>query len=344
MSAFRRRLEPASGVLGNAPPPDSATRSDRIRRLVRQADQHATTVGPWLTLLVLVIVGTIVSGSFLTSHNLRNIGAQAAPLGMVALGQTIVIIAGGIDVSVGALVSLTTVVAARTMVDSNAMILPTVLLVLAIGLAVGLVNGALIARLKTDAFVTTFAMMLVVSGAALVYSQGSPANNLTSAFRTISQGTVLGVSVSVYAFALACAAVWFLLARTAWGRLVYAAGGNPRAAYLSARRVNLVTVGGYVACSLLAVIGGLFLVARLGTGDTNAGSGWELEAIAAVLVGGTPFGGGRGGVMGPVAGVLILTTLFNLTNLLSLPDYSQLIIRGAAVVIGVALYSRRSAR
>jgi ribose transport system permease protein len=297
----------------------------------------------YLALLTLMVVASILSSSFLEKDNLLNIGQQAAPLAIVAFGQTIVILAGGIDVSVGAVISLTTVVVSTEMGSDPGMVAPAVLLVLAIGLVVGLANGILISRLGTDPFVTTLATLLILQGAALVYTQGSPTSGLTPGFREISESKVLGVPTSIYIVAAVFAVCWFLLRRTTWGRSIYAIGGNDRATFLSGRRSALIQMSAYVACSLLAVVAGLVLAARLGTGEVSAGSGFELDSIAAVLIGGTAFGGGRGRISGTIAGVLILIVLFNLANLLSLPSEIQDIVRGVAIVLGVALYSRRSA-
>jgi ribose transport system permease protein len=184
--------------------------------------------------------------------------------------------------------------------------------------------------------------MLIQRGATLVYTQGAPRSSLTPQFREISEGSFAGLPLSLYAFALLFIVVWFALRRTAWGRRVYAVGANLRAARLSGQPTMRVEVSVYVQCSLLAAVAGLFLVARLGSGDINAGSGFELSAIAATLIGGTSFGGGRGGVAGTLAGVLLITILINQVSLLALPNFVQLIVRGVVVVLGVALYSRRS--
>ena len=300
------------------------------------------TTGAYLALLALLVASAVASPAFLRPDNLVNIARQAVPLGIVALGETIVILVGGLDVSVGAVITLTTAVTASVMASSNARVLPTVALVLAIGLAVGAINGVLVAVLRADPFVTTLASMLILRGATLVYTQGAPRSNLTPGFREISEGDFLGLPISLYAFSLLFLAAWFALRRTVWGRRVYAVGANVRAARLSGQPTMRVEISAYVLCSLLAAVAGLFLVARLGSGDVNAGSGFELNAIAAALIGGTAFGGGRGGVAGTLAGVLVMTTLINLVSLLALPNFVQLIVRGVVVVLGVALYSRRS--
>jgi len=297
----------------------------------------------YLVLVSLFVIAAIASPDFLDKQNLLNIGRQAAPLAIVALGQTIVILCGGIDVSVGAVMSLTTVVVSQEMGGDPSMVLPAVMIVLALGAVIGLANGVLISRVGTDPFVTTLAALLIVQGAALVYTQGTPSNGLTPGFRQISEGELLGIPASIFFAAAVFALIWFLLGRTIWGKSIYAIGGNLRATYLSGRRTALIQTSAYVACSLLAVVAGLLLAARIGTAEVKAGSGFELEAIAAVLIGGTAFGGGRGRVAGTIAGVLILVILFNLVNLLSLPSEIQLIVRGLVIVLGVAVYSRRPA-
>ena len=298
-------------------------------------------LGAYLALLALIIVSTAVSSDFLTADNLRNVLRQSAPLAIVALGQTVIILAGGLDVSVGAVISLTTVVAANVMNLDSSMVVPTILVVLAIAAVIGAVNGFLIGYLKADAFVTTLAMMLMITGGALVYTKGAPSDNLTRGFRQASEGSTLGLPNGIFLVAVVLVALWFALRHTVWGRRVYAIGANPRVALLTGQPGPRTVMSAYVLCSVLAGCAGLLLVARLGSGDVNAGDGWELDAIAAVLIGGTVFGGGRGGVSGTIAGVLVLTVLFNLVGLLALPDWVQLIVRGLVIVAGVALYSRR---
>lgn len=297
--------------------------------------------GAYLVLLVLVVVSTAASGAFLTGSNLSNVLRQGSPLAVVALGQTVVILAGGLDVSVGAVISLSTVVAARVMNGEPSMVAPTVLIVLGLAAGVGLVNGFLIGYLRADAFVTTLASMLIVNGGVLVYTQGAPAASLTHGFRQISEGSTIGLPNNVFFVAVVLLVVWFALRHTVWGRRIYAVGSNPRVARLTGQPSSRTVMLCYVVCGFLAGVAGLLLVARLGGGAVNAGEGWELEAIAAVLIGGTVFGGGRGGVAGTIAGALVLTVLFNLFGLLALPDWVQLIARGAMIVLGVAMYSRR---
>jgi ribose transport system permease protein len=318
--------------------------TETLRRRATWTGMITPTLAAFLILFSLLVVASILSSSFLDQRNLLNIGRQAAPLAIVAMGQTIVILAGGIDVSVGALISVTTVVVSTEMASDPNMVLPAILIVLVIGLIVGLVNGVLISRVGTDPFVTTLATMLILQGAALVYTQGSPTSGLTPGFRKISESDILGIPTSIFIVVAILALCAFALRKTAWGRQIYAIGSNLRATNLSGRRTAVIQISSYVACSLLAVVSGLVLAARLGTGEVSAGSGFELDAIAAVLIGGTAFGGGKGRIAGTIAGVLILVVLFNLVNLLALPSVIQYIVRGVAIVFGVALYSRQPVR
>ena len=313
------------------------------RRRRRSWSYYAPILGPWLILVILIIVAAALSPAFLDPTNLRNILRQAAPLAIVALGQTLVILIGGIDVSVGSVISLTTVIGGSVMADSNARILPTVLTVVAVGVVVGLFHYLLIVRIGTDAFVTTLGTLLALEGLNLIYTGGAPRSNVTDEFRKLAEGTIVGVPVVIPLVALLAAGLGFLLRRTSFGRRFYAVGGNEAAARLSGVRSTRIQGTAYVLCSVLAVLAGLVLLARIGTGATLAGEGLELDSIAAVLIGGTVFGGGKGGVGGTIAGVMILTILFNIFNLLAISRFAHLIIKGVVIVVGIAMYSRRSA-
>jgi ribose/xylose/arabinose/galactoside ABC-type transport system permease subunit len=314
------------------------------RRWLVTLRRHQSTVGPWLILLLLVVVSAVISPDFLSTTNLLNILRQAAPLMIVALGQTLVILVGGIDVSVGAVIATTTVIGGSLMRDDNAMIIPTVLVVVGVGVVIGLVHYLFIVRIGTDALVTTLGTMLILSGLNLIYTGGAPRSNVTDLFRKLSDGRLLGIPVIVIVALAIAAALAYGLRRSTFGRRVYAVGSNKGAARIAGIRANRVEGRAYIACSVLAVVAGLALLARIGTGDTAAGEGMELDAIAAVLIGGTAFGGGKGSAEGTVAGVLILTVLFNIFNLMGISRFAHLIVKGVVVILGVALYSTRSRR
>lgn len=297
--------------------------------------------GPWLLLGLLVVTAAALSPAFLSQTNILNVLRQAAPLAIVAMGLTLVILIGGIDVSVGAVISITTVIGGSVMQDSNARILPTVLICLALGLVIGVAHYLLIVRIGTDPFVTTLGTMLILMGANLIYTGGAPRSNVTAFFRQLTEGSIAGVPVVIYFVALIAIVLILAMRRSTWGRRLYSVGGNAEASRLSGVRSHRIQGSAYIICSMLAVVSGLVLLARIGTGATAAGTGMELDAIAAVLIGGTVFGGGKGGVEGSLAGVLILTVLFNIFNLLAISRFAHLIIKGIVIIIGIALYSRR---
>lgn len=315
--------------------------ASRPTLLVSVVRTHWSAFGPWVILLGLVVISALISPAFLSTTNLVNILRQAAPLMIVALGQTLVILAGGIDVSVGALIATTTVIGGSFMRDSDAMILPTVLVVIGVGVVVGLVHYLLIVRIRTDALVTTLGTMLILSGLNLIYTGGAPRSNVTDLFRKLSDGRIIGIPIIVIVALVIATVLAFGLRRSTFGRRLYAVGSNREAARLAGIRAHRVEGRAYVACSVLAVVAGLALLARIGTGDTAAGNGMELDSIAAVLIGGTAFGGGKGRAEGTVAGVLILTVLFNIFNLMGISRFAHLIVKGVVVIIGVALYSTR---
>ncbi len=297
--------------------------------------------GPWVILIALVVISTLISSDFLSTTNLVNILRQAAPLMIVALGQTLVILVGGIDVSVGAVIATTTVIGGSLMRDSNAMIIPTILVVIGVGLVIGLVHYLLIVRVGTDALVTTLGTLLILGGLNLIYTGGAPRSNVTDLFRQLSDGRLVGIPIIVIVALVLAAILAFGLRRSTYGRRVYAVGSNREASRLAGIRSKGVEGRAYIACSVLAVVAGLALLARIGTGDTAAGEGMELDSIAAVLIGGTAFGGGKGRVEGTIAGVLILTVLFNVFNLMGVSRFAHLIVKGVVVIVGVALYSSR---
>jgi ribose/xylose/arabinose/galactoside ABC-type transport system permease subunit len=272
--------------------------------------------------------------TFPTGGNLANILRQNAFTAVLAVGVTLTILTGGIDLSVGSVVALSGVLCADALAHGHG-VLAGVLVGIALGAVVGLANGALVTRLRIPPFIVTLAMMLVVRGAALKYTK---ARNIqipepvSSAFATLSNGltpAVLMLAVVVLA--------WLLLVRTAFGRHVYAVGGNVEAARLSGLRVERILVSVYVLCGALAGLAGVMLASRLNSGDFNAGQFSELDAVAAAVVGGTSLFGGRGSVWGTLAGVLFIGTLNNGLNLYEVQEYDQKIVKGLVLLAATSL-------
>jgi ribose/xylose/arabinose/galactoside ABC-type transport system permease subunit len=306
--------------------------------------QRAARGAIWVVLLALTIISSIVSPVFLTQRFIATLLKQAASLGIVAVGQTLAILTGGIDLSVASVMALMSVLASHWMNGEDRLALPVSLLALAVAAAIGLANGLMVTKLKIPAFIATLGMVLMVQGARFVYTGGTPKGSIPEVLEFIGGGMVGPVPAAVIVW-VAMVAVFVVLTRwTTFGRRLYAVGGNPRTAHLSGVNVNGVTITAYVLCSLLAGVAGLVLTGYSGFADNWLGRGKDLDSIAAVVVGGTLFSGGRGGVLGTVAGVLIITIVYNLVLLLGLDEEVQRIVKGTAIILAVALYAGLRAR
>lgn len=294
-----------------------------------------------LSFLLLCLALTLLSDRFLTAANLLNVLRQATINGIIAVGMTYVILTAGIDLSVGSVLALATVVAADLMQRG----LPVPLGVLAglgVGTLAGLVNGLLIARTGIPPFVVTLGMMTVARGLALTYTQGRPITGLPASFTFLGAGFLGPIPMPIVIFALVFGVGYFVLARTVFGEWVYALGDNPVAARLTGLPTRRVTALVYVISGFLAALAGLILVARLNSAQPTAGLGFEFDAIAAVVVGGTSFAGGEGGLFGTLLGVLIIQVLNNGLNLLNVSPLWEGVVKG--VVIALALLLHRAAR
>jgi ribose transport system permease protein len=261
----------------------------------------------------------------------------------VAAGMTVVILTGGIDLSVGAVMALSMTAAAGAMLAG----VPSpvaVLLALAIGLLCGSINGVLIAYARLPAIIVTLAMMEVPRGAALLYSGGYPLSDLPAAFGFWGRGQVLGVQMPVVIMALVFAATYLMLNHAPLGRCIYGLGGNAEAARLSGVPVQRVKLLAYALSGLTAAISGVVLSSRLMSGQPNAGEGFELDAIAAVVLGGTAITGGRGHILGTLIGALTLGVLSNGLNLMEVSPYTQRVLKGVIIVLAIYAGTRRRER
>lgn len=298
----------------------------------------------WVVLLVLTVVSASVSPVFLTQRFISTLLKQAASLGIVAVGQTLAILTGGIDLSVASVMALMSVLSADLMSGQNSRVVPIGLFCLAVAATIGLVNGLLVTKLRIPAFIATLGMILVVQGIRFVYTGGSPRGSIPTVLRFIGSGMVGPIPAAVIVWGVVVLAFVTIMRRTTFGRRIYAVGGNPSTAHLSGVNVNGIIIAAYTLCSFLAGVAGLVFTGYNGFADNWLGRGFELNSIAAAVVGGTLFEGGRGGVIGTVAGVLIITILFNLVLLLGLDEEYQRIVKGVAIILAVALYARLRAR
>jgi ribose/xylose/arabinose/galactoside ABC-type transport system permease subunit len=296
-----------------------------------------------LVLLILVVAGAVLSPEFTTAANLRNIINQAAPLALLALGQTFVIAAGLIDLSVGQLMGLVTILASDFMRGQPELALPALALALATGLAVGLANGLLDRWLKIHPLILTFGMLSVLQGLIFAYTDQS-VGQASPAFIWLAGGALLAIPVPLIIVSGFGILGHWLLTRTRFGLHLRAVGANPdhaRRAGVPVRRIRMLI---FLLSGASAGLAGILLTGRLGTGYPHAGSGFELDAIVAVVLGGTSLAGGRGSVIGTLAAVLVLAILGNLLNLLGIPAFTQTAIKGCIIVLAILVQQPRSVR
>jgi ribose transport system permease protein len=318
---------------------------ERATRAARTPLRAMRDYGIVLTLVALVIVLSLASDAFLTTTNLFNILDQWAPLGIIALGMTLVLIAGGFDLSAGAVFALAGVIAATAANEFG--IVPGILLGCAVGLVAGVINGALITGAGINAFVATLATSIMLGGVTLAITDGTLVFVEVQGFNTFARGELFGIRYPVFMFAAAILVAYVVLHKSTFGRYVYAVGGNPEAARLSGIRVGWVQTGTYMAVGTAAGLAGVILASRLSTATPDAG-GFTLlfDVFAAVIIGGTSIAGGYGAVWRTVLGVLLLALIGNGFNLLNVDQVYQRIIFGAIILFAVWVdaWSRRQAR
>jgi len=283
-----------------------------------------------------VAVFAAIAPQFLSVPNLVNVGLSIAITGILAVGMTMVILTGGIDLSVGSVVALAGVVAATlaSRGDSSGVAFG-IAAALAIGLGVGLFNGVVIAHFRVPPFVATLAMLTICRGLAFIISGGRSIGNLPESFNYVGRSRLLGVPLPVVLMALVFLGGWFLLRRTVIGRYIYAVGGNRKATFfagVNTKRVILIT---YVLNGLLVGLAGYVLASRLGAGVPNSGIQYELDVIAAVVVGGTSLTGGQGSVVGTFWGAVFIGILNNGLNLFGVDPYMQKIALGVVLLLAV---------
>lgn len=286
----------------------------------------------WMLLIVALIL-FIATPFFLTTSNLLAIVLAASITALLAIGQTFVIILAEIDLSVGAMLGFTGVITALAIPDLG--LAGSLLVGVLAGAAAGLINGLLVTKVNMPSFIATLATMSILSGLTLYITQGNPRTVTSSGFKTIGQGNLVGVPNPIWIL-LACTIVFGIgLARTKFGRQVYATGDNFEAARLSGMPVDRIKIAAFMISGVLAAIAGFILTARLGTAQPTAGVGLELTAIAAVIIGGTSLTGGRGAVVGTVIGALLLGTIDNGLNLLNVSPFLQDVVKGAVILFAV---------
>lgn len=295
--------------------------------------------------LTLYVATALATGqhAYLTGEGFVGLTQRMVGLGIVALGQTLTILVGSIDLSVANLISVAAVLASFIMKGEPAMIAPAVLAVLAVSAAVGLINGLIIARLDVNPLIATLGVGLILQG-LLSASFSNFAGSVPAAFQAFAYGRIGPLPWSVLLLLVLALAIWLLLSRTRFGAHLYATGGNRDGARLAGIRTERVIIGAHVLCSLMAGLTGLYLASRLRAGAPWVGRDgvYDLESIAVVVIGGTLLAGGRGGVWGTLAGVFLFATLDAVFNMTGIDAFPKQVLRGAIVILAVAVYAVRS--
>ncbi len=291
------------------------------------------------------LVLAVINENFLSQRNILNVLRQASINGILAIGMTFVILARGIDLSVGSVVALAGIISASLATTSSTAMVAggpyPALLALAVGLGVGalcgMVSGIVVARFNVPSFVATLGMLSAARGLTLLYAGGKPVPALTPEFRFIGSGSLGGIPMPVIIFAVVFIVAWWVLNNSRFGRHVYAAGGNPHAAIVSGISVFRVRLSVFVISGTLAGLAGMVLAARTGSALTQAGIAYELDAIAAVVIGGTSLAGGVGRVTGTLIGALLIGVMNNGLDLMGVESYYQQVIKGILIVAAVML-------
>ncbi|MHB1468875.1 MAG: ABC transporter permease [Solirubrobacteraceae bacterium] len=293
--------------------------------------------GMVLVLVAMIVVTSILDSSFLESSNLLNLLLEWAPQGLMAIGMTYVIITGGFDLSVGGIFAGASVLAAA--VASHAAIALAILAAVAAGAGVGLINGGLITTLEVNPFVATLGMGFVVTGVAEVASKATPILVTKESFAAIGNGKWLTIPIPGCLLIIGLLIGGYLLARTVYGRFIYAVGGSEEASRLSGVRTRLVRTGAYTLSGALAGLAGIIIASRLSEGQANVGQNVELQVITIVVVGGTALTGGEGAMWRTAVGIAILAVLGNAFNRLQVSAFYQEIIEGAVIIGAIAIDS-----
>jgi ribose transport system permease protein len=290
---------------------------------------------PFFTLILLFVALTIATPHFLTKVNLSSVARQTAVINIMALGMTPVIISGGIDISVGSILALAGLFG--TMAIKSGQPIPLAIAIgIGTGLLCGIVNGLLVTQLRVNPFIVTLGTLGIFRGIALVISNGLPVHEIPESFSYLGAGTLLGIPVSLWILALCAVLMHFLLENTKLGRYTFAIGSNESAAYYAGVPIKFHLTSVYAIAGLLTGLAGMIEASRLMTGQPTAGQGYELQTIAAVVIGGGSLRGGEGSVAGTLVGAFIIGLLSNGSDLLGINPYAQQVIIGVVIIAAVA--------
>jgi inositol transport system permease protein len=290
-------------------------------------------------LLAMIVVLAVVSPPFINVQNLLNVVRQVSVIAIVGIGVTMVIVTTGIDLASGSVIALVSVIAASHAHPGQHVVVVPVLLGVGVGAVTGAISGVIVAVGRIPAFIATLGMMIAARGAALLYSEGRPISDFSEGFDFIGRGSVLSVPFPIYVVGVAAVAIHVLMTRTRFGKHLYAIGGNEQAAVVCGIDVRRCLIGVYTIAGMLSGLAGVLLTSRISVGQPTAGVGYELDAIAAAVIGGTSLSGGVGTVPGTIIGALIIGVLNNGLDLLRVDPNWQQVIKGV-LIVGAVLFDR----
>jgi ribose/xylose/arabinose/galactoside ABC-type transport system permease subunit len=300
--------------------------------------QFIEQYGVYLTLVILLIISALITPNMFEKETLAVMFRQCAQLGIIAIGQTLVMLVAGLDLSVGGVIVMTSMVVAEVSNGRNEMIPVAILIALIIGMLIGLANGLLITKRKVPPLVATLVMLFLVQGVQQAFTRGVPSGFVPEALGLVNKSWGF-LSIPLLLWLILNGLFLIILRRTSYGRRIYAVGSNPEAARLNGIPVNFIKISVYVLGSGLAVISGVILTGYVGYVDRFIATGLDLDSIAAAVVGGTSFFGGKGQLMGTIAGVMIIQILSTMVVLIGLDIETQFIIKGLVILAAVSLYS-----
>jgi ribose transport system permease protein len=285
-------------------------------------------------LLILCMVISFITPRFLSVANIRNVLTQVSVNAVIAIGMSFVILTGGIDLSVGSILAVSGAAAASIMKSTGNLFL-AIIVALVIGCLIGLINGTLVSKGRIQAFIVTLATMTIFRGVTYVYTNGTPISGLGQSFSSIGNKTLLGLPIPVVFMVIVFGIGFYVLSQTRYGRYLYALGGNEDSARLSGINTSKIKTLVYVISGATAALSGIIVTSRIGSASPNAGVGFELDAIAAVVLGGTSLAGGEGSVVGTIIGALIIGVLNNGLNLMNVSPFYQAIVKGLVILLAV---------
>lgn len=305
---------------------------------MNQIRNYRSTIIVYGILLLLIIVMYFLSDVFFTTRNFRNIVLASVAIGIVATGQTFCILSAGIDLSISSLISLNVCLISGICQGQQNMLIPVLAFTLFISLFVGFCNGLIITKTGVNPLIVTLGMMSIVQGAAFIYTK-APIGEIPLSLQFIAWGKIGPVPFPFLLLGVVVGTGIFVLKKTSYGRYVYATGGNEAVAILSGIKTHRIKIATYMLSSFCAFLCSCFLVSRMGQGDPIVGEAFLFDSIVPVLIGGTSFSGGVGGLVGTIGGVFILTILKNSMNMLDISTYWQWMVEGIIIVTAVAMYS-----